>query len=321
MAPLLHATRPARAWLGREDSNLRIRDPKSRALPLGHAPGCPCRSTGRTSGPAPGRARGPDRQDRPGDGASYPEPPRTRRLSRSRISERRSMRRGDPDHGRAAARHQRRSAPPASRKRSLDLPRVRARARAAARSSPFVTPRPRRRRPPRRSAAARASHPRAIPVVGGLEPRVHVARGQREPRDSPAPRTGSPPPMTRRNSSPRPRARTRALAEEEGTSMPIATARVDSRRRPSRQPERRPNACEHGCRIRRASPEPRRHGNALSIAHAEPAGARARLTHELSGPPCEVVRSPRDIGVGTLERDVRRRLPRASRSPPVRWPT
>src|SRR3989442_4469608 len=25
-------------WLGREDSNLRIRDPKSRALPLGHAP-------------------------------------------------------------------------------------------------------------------------------------------------------------------------------------------------------------------------------------------------------------------------------------------
>src|SRR6476620_5960469 len=26
------------AWLGRKDSNLRIRDPKSRALPLGHAP-------------------------------------------------------------------------------------------------------------------------------------------------------------------------------------------------------------------------------------------------------------------------------------------
>ena len=25
-------------WLGREDSNLRIREPKSRALPLGHAP-------------------------------------------------------------------------------------------------------------------------------------------------------------------------------------------------------------------------------------------------------------------------------------------
>ncbi len=25
-------------WLGRKDSNLRIRDPKSRALPLGHAP-------------------------------------------------------------------------------------------------------------------------------------------------------------------------------------------------------------------------------------------------------------------------------------------
>src|SRR5262245_51977218 len=29
---------PERGWLGREDSNLRIRDPKSRALPLGHAP-------------------------------------------------------------------------------------------------------------------------------------------------------------------------------------------------------------------------------------------------------------------------------------------
>src|SRR2546422_4597567 len=28
------------SWLGREDSNLRIRDPKSRALPLGHAPPC-----------------------------------------------------------------------------------------------------------------------------------------------------------------------------------------------------------------------------------------------------------------------------------------
>src|SRR5262249_7302752 len=27
-------------WLGREDSNLRIRDLKSRALPLGHAPSC-----------------------------------------------------------------------------------------------------------------------------------------------------------------------------------------------------------------------------------------------------------------------------------------
>src|SRR5207245_3367606 len=26
------------SWLGRKDSNLRIRDPKSRALPLGHAP-------------------------------------------------------------------------------------------------------------------------------------------------------------------------------------------------------------------------------------------------------------------------------------------
>src|ERR1017187_7384042 len=30
--------RTFRNWLGRKDSNLRIRDPKSRALPLGHAP-------------------------------------------------------------------------------------------------------------------------------------------------------------------------------------------------------------------------------------------------------------------------------------------
>src|SRR5207249_6386087 len=29
---------PGPTWLGREDSNLRMRDPKSRALPLGHAP-------------------------------------------------------------------------------------------------------------------------------------------------------------------------------------------------------------------------------------------------------------------------------------------
>ena len=29
---------PHTQWLGRKDSNLRIRDPKSRALPLGHAP-------------------------------------------------------------------------------------------------------------------------------------------------------------------------------------------------------------------------------------------------------------------------------------------
>src|SRR5205814_1530013 len=41
------------SWLGRKDSNLRIRDPKSRALPLGHAPprafgkGTPLRRSGR----------------------------------------------------------------------------------------------------------------------------------------------------------------------------------------------------------------------------------------------------------------------------------
>src|SRR5688572_19805614 len=34
-----HTTRRRNeGWLGRKDSNLRIRDPKTRALPLGHAP-------------------------------------------------------------------------------------------------------------------------------------------------------------------------------------------------------------------------------------------------------------------------------------------
>src|SRR4029453_19307729 len=36
-SPLLPCSEPD-GWLGRKDSNLRIRDPKSRALPLGHAP-------------------------------------------------------------------------------------------------------------------------------------------------------------------------------------------------------------------------------------------------------------------------------------------
>jgi hypothetical protein len=35
---LSHRTDSLAKWLGRKDSNLRIRDPKSRALPLGHAP-------------------------------------------------------------------------------------------------------------------------------------------------------------------------------------------------------------------------------------------------------------------------------------------
>jgi hypothetical protein len=38
IACVLDTTTAAWDWLGREDSNLRIRDPKSRALPLGHAP-------------------------------------------------------------------------------------------------------------------------------------------------------------------------------------------------------------------------------------------------------------------------------------------
>ncbi len=35
---ITHHTDSLAKWLGRKDSNLRIRDPKSRALPLGHAP-------------------------------------------------------------------------------------------------------------------------------------------------------------------------------------------------------------------------------------------------------------------------------------------
>src|SRR5262245_33031001 len=37
-APNGNSAPTRQAWLGRKDSNLRIRDPKSRALPLGHAP-------------------------------------------------------------------------------------------------------------------------------------------------------------------------------------------------------------------------------------------------------------------------------------------
>src|SRR5437588_2910566 len=37
-SPITCASSSLVGWLGRKDSNLRIRDPKSRALPLGHAP-------------------------------------------------------------------------------------------------------------------------------------------------------------------------------------------------------------------------------------------------------------------------------------------
>src|SRR5437667_198363 len=62
----------ARSWLGREDSNLRIRDPKSRALPLGHAPVSPWYSASRDHTPRPcwsrtpgSPARAPARRRRP----------------------------------------------------------------------------------------------------------------------------------------------------------------------------------------------------------------------------------------------------------------
>src|SRR5678815_1000986 len=54
-------------WLGREDSNLRIRDPKSRALPLGHAPSscldpdrCPAQRPHRPALPGASRHPRPD---------------------------------------------------------------------------------------------------------------------------------------------------------------------------------------------------------------------------------------------------------------------
>ena len=52
LAPPGFAATARQAWLGREDSNLRIRDPKSRALPLGHAPPCQCHEL-RQTGQAP----------------------------------------------------------------------------------------------------------------------------------------------------------------------------------------------------------------------------------------------------------------------------
>src|SRR5262245_21409774 len=63
-------------WLGREDSNLRIRDPKSRALPLGHGPSN-LTPGGPRPGPSPfGGRLHPDRRptQRP-DGPALPRPP------------------------------------------------------------------------------------------------------------------------------------------------------------------------------------------------------------------------------------------------------
>src|SRR5581483_5372518 len=40
-SPMITVACSSSKWLGRKDSNLRIRDPKSRALPLGHAPNSP----------------------------------------------------------------------------------------------------------------------------------------------------------------------------------------------------------------------------------------------------------------------------------------
>ena len=92
-------TYPIVCWLGRKDSNLRIRDPKSRALPLGHAPSHRCsarrhlapavqlstvaddRRTGQESGRAPGEPRLEGREPaelcRPERPAQDGSPPRT----------------------------------------------------------------------------------------------------------------------------------------------------------------------------------------------------------------------------------------------------
>src|SRR5438034_4418452 len=80
-------------WLGREDSNLRIRDPKSRALPLGHAPACVSPST---YYPDCGSVQRPYRPAVPG-AARQPPADLPRVFERARHTE----------HRRPAARHQR----------------------------------------------------------------------------------------------------------------------------------------------------------------------------------------------------------------------
>src|SRR5256886_4236251 len=77
--------------MGREDSNLRIRDPKSRALPLGHAP--------ETFSPRHPYRRSRQRADRP----AIPSAPRQPPADLPRVLERAR----DAEHRRPAARHQR----------------------------------------------------------------------------------------------------------------------------------------------------------------------------------------------------------------------
>src|ERR1051325_609030 len=88
--PQLTAHGRSSTWLGREDSNLRIRDPKSRALPLGHAPSIPFASRR----PDPHR-RSAHRADRP----ASPRPAHEAGSDLPRLLERA----GDAEHRRTAA--------------------------------------------------------------------------------------------------------------------------------------------------------------------------------------------------------------------------
>src|SRR5688572_26184166 len=76
----LRIRRARRGWLGRKDSNLRIRGPKPRALPLGHAPSGGGSRPGRhgrqlardvSSGPPPA---GPAEPEPPSEGGGSPPP-------------------------------------------------------------------------------------------------------------------------------------------------------------------------------------------------------------------------------------------------------
>src|SRR5262245_21760740 len=95
-------------WLGREDSNLRIRDPKSRALPLGHAPsnltpGGPWPDASPFGGRLHSDRRATQRPDRP----ALPRPPRDPGADLPRLLPRPR----DSEHRRAAARHDRAQRP------------------------------------------------------------------------------------------------------------------------------------------------------------------------------------------------------------------
>ena len=249
---------------------------------------------------APGRRAAANRQDRAGDRARDPEPPRLR-PQRVPDPQRRPVRRGDAEHGRPAARHQRGQA--ARRPRSAALISVSpGQSRAAARSSPFAT------------AAATAAVPRAERRHQRVDPTpVAVVRRARAGAYTSRVASGKPGfastsdrsvlACSGRSSSPRPDASAGLRPRKKGTSMPSVTARASSRRAPSRRRPRDSEPREDGRRVRGASAKPRCHRNPLLDPNAYPSGRTRLPADELSGSPCEIVGRPRDIGGRTLEGD------------------